>query len=370
MKDTTPQITKKCRREDEAELRKGCNYTVSVLSNYPPWINAEMEASQSQTLFIGASNPNKASKQPPSQRNTLVDFYVIYYFDRENLHKESFNYTEQLRAFKGTLDLCLQTLDTSTVNGTTVTTELDRYTSLNWQLQEKHNKTTLFQAVTAMLNDEAFSMSESTRYMMQVYLSTATFTGTVSQIGSSNTYYNSDAAHALASAIYDTPSGAEDGFRTLLRNMAISMTNSSVPTPLFSPKYSHIRISRLTSTPHSLRTSSETPSTVPGTATVPEFYVTFNFVWLIPAIALDALTRLFLLVVIFTQPRGMPVWTSSQMAVLRALEVKTRNRMGGLGAVEMMEAEGEGMVVHLENNDGRWQLGQVERELQERSNAA
>ncbi|KAL9110942.1 MAG: hypothetical protein Q9227_004557 [Pyrenula ochraceoflavens] len=335
--DTTSNIVKHCPRGKSDETSAGCTYTVAALEESPPWLGLNMSAELDQTIFIGANNPSNA----PRSSNSLIDFYVIYYSDLSQLSMES-NYTAQLKAFKASLNLCLQTFRTSVNSGTTTTEETRRRTDLAWKKEPTTKDGVTFQILSTKVSDDpdTYSMSDSSIQDLNTYLSILIFTGagqmqdpadlpTSSDKNNLNTF-TSDAAHALANRLYNN--GTTDNAMThadaLLSNVAVSMTNV-------------------------IRQTSNFPTTHKGISNRLQQYIHVKFPWLVPAILLDLLTLLFLLQTISaSRSRDVPVWKQSQIAVLQALGP-------GLGGhPEPISGEGTtALRVRLKGSgDGEWKL--------------
>lgn len=224
--DVTPTLIAHCREHPDTE--PGCTYTVPDLQNLTTWRNDSFTVKESgATLWIGTSQVNGGF---PSGPDTLVNFYVLYLPDVSVLALDSKpNVTASVVAFKGALNLCVQTYNTTIMNGDTFTTVKDTQKNLSWHSVSKTQQNRSINAISATdAKGSEYWMEEVTRDTFNSYLAAATFfgeSGAPTQDPNLNDA-TSDAARSLADRLYDGNPKGMQGMSDLLVNVATSMSNA------------------------------------------------------------------------------------------------------------------------------------------------
>ncbi|MCJ1270468.1 hypothetical protein MMC22_010365 [Lobaria immixta] len=328
--DVTPTLIAHC-PPGYSDTEPGCDYTVPDLQNNPTWRKDYFKTIEgSNALWIGASQVIGGF---PSGPDTLVEFFVLYLPDVSVLTRDTkTNFTASLVAFKGALNLCVQTYRTNITNGDTSTTVKETQKNLNWQLVSKTQDKTSVQVISATdAKVKEYWMEQVTRDTFNRYLAAAAFFGEYSPAhpqGFNHNESSSDAARGLSDRLYNGNPKGMQGMSDLLANVATSMSNA-------------------------LRTTSDHSESAPGTATYFEIHISVNFRWLIIPILSIVLAFVFLIAVIAESRRKhIPAWKSDQIAVLFAIEPEMRARMERLDAAQVKDE-----LVVLERKGPRgWQL--------------
>lgn len=230
--DVTPTLIAHC-PPGYSDTRPGCIYTVPDLQTLPTWRRDNFTLTGGDfTLWIGASQVSNNSNGFPSGPDTLVEFFVLYLPDVSVLTLDSkANVTASVVAFKGALNLCVQTYQTTITNGDTSTNVKGTQKNLNWQSVSKTQGKTSVQVFSATdAKGKEYWMEQVTRDTFNRYLAAAAFFGEYSPArpppGFDRNESTSDAARGLSDRLYNGNPKGMQGMSDLLANVATSMSNA------------------------------------------------------------------------------------------------------------------------------------------------
>ncbi|KAI9720983.1 MAG: hypothetical protein M1828_005455 [Chrysothrix sp. TS-e1954] len=325
--DVTPSIVAKCPTKysegngSPDPSGESCNYTVAALDGKIPTLGSGSFNAEEARLWLGASTPtNKTyifgTPSGPAddtqealfndQHNTLTEFYVIYYSAAPDaVNRKPGSFESRLVALKGTLSLCLNTYESSFVNGTTVTTRVAQggKDPSEWTFGTRTHDDKKYSAVTTANNGSTFAMEQRALESFRWYFADSLFTGSANNFDSVSSALSetTDSAQALWRVIHgadvevDVGKGTER-LQSFLDDMAISMSNALRQAP------------------------NSTTAPIKGTSYKDEAYISVTLYWLILPLALDFLLLVLLVATIFqSRAAKLPIWKTSQIAVLLGL---------------------------------------------------
>lgn len=247
--DVTPDLVRQCPKNDLDGFNAGCSYDVKELLAHPPYrvgnLSTEsIHGSPIYTLWLGASDiVNDQSDQRSytyPNPNTLVEFYAIYVlntsvfpespsFDRSS----TANFSDMVVALKGGLDLCVAQYNTTVINGTTKTVELNQSSDLKWATVEKTVGTTSFSVVSSTTSGAEHWMEMNTVNTFNNFLTFEIFRGASSQgiqvqnAGSGSETTEGDAPATIAPLLLNQDRAkGKDALKKLLDTLGTSMTNA------------------------------------------------------------------------------------------------------------------------------------------------
>ena len=239
--DVTPDVVEYCSPGSEFSGESpACSYTVRELQVHPPWRLSDLTAGRRgaggenippETLWVGASD-SYSFLNP----NTLTEFYVIYVPDTTIFNTavsspdSAAKFPGSVVALKGGLDLCINQYNTTFINGTTKTVELNKLTDLKWSTIQKTVKNNNFTAVSCQTGGSEYWMDEKTLGVFNHFLGLEVFQGSSSyglNLNIAGIGGESDASRTFARLLVNQSRAVgQDGLKEMLENMAIGMTNA------------------------------------------------------------------------------------------------------------------------------------------------
>jgi hypothetical protein len=298
----------------------------------------------------------------------ISDIFMAYYpqcNDQNQTRGDLEQWRSQLsdasnwKAFKGTLNLCLQTLS-STYNNTMNTTVTETYKDLTWKSTDPKNT---FSQTGAVCLSEPFRGKDycvGERDLMQWPSSLQrTLEGAAAIHGDWDNYYTGQwVPNIVADIIGPNPVMCDpnlgpgyglEGFTRRINNIAIAMTNALVQLQAY---WCTFKLTR-----YRLRTGNTTSqdSFFPGSEWTSEQYIAVNFKWLTPSGAIYLAITLFLFATIFrSRKEDVPLWKSSPLVLLQAVD-----RNNGMQTLKQVEKSAEHTQVELRYTGENWYVQDV-----------
>lgn len=229
--DVSPTIVRNCHRRFPGDKTPNCFYSVKDLQDDPPYREDNMTIfGIPMSLWVGAGDTGIGDNTEYTNPASLGTFYTIYFHNKgdiDSMDSESSDYTPVLTAVKGSLNLCIMTLQTNVTNGVTSTTQTQQTSDLPWaksQMTINGTDTPVISATAADGKDYYITLHSGRGF--KIYLADEIFWGN-SQTLTGGYWGSTPAAATLTGLLVDKPiQEGLDGLTKMLDNMGVAMTNA------------------------------------------------------------------------------------------------------------------------------------------------
>jgi hypothetical protein len=277
---------------------------------------------------------------------SIADVYVAYYASCNETKQTSTKWGEYVtvasnwKALKGTLSLCLQTLD-SNYNTTMETTVVETINDLEWDTDDPISTDTGIVCLTKPYKGDKFCVGKADLIQWTSSLSKTIEGAAAIESGADNYYTGSWVPEVVQDILGPTPTLCDPdlelnygsvGFQHRINTLAVSMSNA-------------------------LRTGNTTfpEAIVRGTEWTNEQYFFVDFKWLaLPAAIWLGITVFISATMVKSRDAETPLWKSSSLALYHVAD-----RNNGMQSLGHLERDSSKMQMQLQYNGESWYLQDV-----------